>query len=59
MPKLNFKKKLPRLFITLLGVAFILWGLTDIMLGFFGKSAIAVITNIRREGGERNETIRG
>jgi len=59
MSESNSKKILPRLLITLLGVAFILWGLTDIMLGLFGKTTTAVITNIRREGGERNETIRG
>ncbi|MDP3912533.1 MAG: hypothetical protein Q8R96_02205 [Bacteroidota bacterium] len=59
MKESKSKKILPRLLITLLGVAFILWGLTDIMLGLFGESATAVITDIRREGGERNETIRG
>jgi hypothetical protein len=59
MSESNTKKILPRLLITLLGVAFILWGLTDIMLGLLGESTTAVITNIRREGGERNETIRG
>jgi len=59
MTESNSKKILPRLLISLLGVAFILWGITDIMLGLFGESATAVITNIRREGGERNETIRG
>jgi hypothetical protein len=59
MTESNSKRILPRLLITLLGVAFILWGLTDIMLGLFGESATAVITDIRREGGERNETIRG
>ncbi len=59
MTESNSRKVLPRLLISLLGVAFILWGLTDIMLGLFGESTTAVITNIRREGGERNETIRG
>ena len=59
MTESNSKNILPRLLITLLGIAFILWGITDIMLGLYGKSATAVITNIRREGGERNETIRG
>lgn len=59
MSEANSKKILPRLLISLLGVAFIVWGLTDIMLGLFGESTTAVITHIRREGGERNETIRG
>jgi hypothetical protein len=55
----NFKKILPCVLITLLGISFIVWGLTTLVLGFAGKSALAVVTNIRREGGERNETIRG
>jgi hypothetical protein len=58
MTESNSKKILPRLLITLLGIAFILWGVTDIMLGLYGESATAVITHIRREGGERNEVIR-
>ena len=48
-----------RIFITLLGVAFILLGLTTVLLGIYGESAMAVISDIRREGGERNEMIRG
>jgi hypothetical protein len=50
-------KPLPRLLITLLGLVFIFWGLSGVMLGFFGEETSAVITHIRREGGERNETI--
>jgi hypothetical protein len=59
MSKLNFRKKIPRLLISLLGVAFILWGISNLILGIIGKKGTAVITNIRREGGERNEAIRG
>jgi len=52
--------KLPtRIFITLLGFAFIVWGLATISLGFIGDDGTAVITDIRREGGERNEVKRG
>ncbi|MDD2306170.1 MAG: hypothetical protein PHP53_15820 [Prolixibacteraceae bacterium] len=52
--------KLPtRIFITLLGFAFIVWGLATITLGFIGDDGTAVITDIRREGGERNEVKRG
>jgi len=52
--------KLPtRIFITLLGFAFIVWGLSTIALGFIGNDRTAVITDIRREGGERNEVKRG
>lgn len=50
-------KPLPRLLITVLGLAFILWGFSGVMLGLFGEETAAVITSIRREGGERNEVI--
>jgi len=53
-------KSIPaRIFITLLGAGFILWGSSTIALGLVGKKATAVITNVRREMGERNEAIRG
>jgi hypothetical protein len=42
-----------RILISLLGVSFILWGVTAVVLGYAGESATAVITHIRREGGER------
>ncbi|MDO9258208.1 MAG: hypothetical protein Q7U54_22035 [Bacteroidales bacterium] len=48
-----------RILITLIGVAFIAWGLTTLALGFVGTKATALITDIRREGGERNEVKRG
>ena len=44
-----------RFFLSLLGFAFIVWGLTTVALGLFGEKETAVITDIRREGGERNE----
>jgi len=59
MRRNNFKNLPARILITALGVAFILWGISTLALGFFGKKATALITDIRREGGERNETIRG
>lgn len=52
-------KILPRVLISLLGIALILFGLSHIILGFAGKSTSAVITSIRREGGERAEVIPG
>ena len=55
----KLSRLLTRVLITLLGIAFITWGISTVMLGFFGIKGTAVITNIRREGGERNETIRG
>lgn len=59
MTKPKSSKLLARIFITLLGFAFIVWGLATITLGFIGATGIAVITDIRREGGERNEIKRG
>ena len=38
-----------------MGAALIFVGGTEILLGFAGKSAFAVITNIRCEGGERTD----
>ena len=59
MAKAKFSYLLTRLFITLLGIAFIAYGLSTIMLGFFGEKGTAVITSIRREGGERDQAIPG
>jgi len=59
MTKFSFKDFIKRFFITLIGVAFILYGLSTLLLGFMGERATAVITDIRREGGERNEVKRG
>lgn len=42
-----------RIFITLLGVGMILWGVGTVALGLVGERGTAVITNVRREGGER------
>jgi hypothetical protein len=46
-------KRLPGILISLLGVAFILWGTMSVALGVFGEEATAYVTHIRREGGER------
>ena len=46
-------KFIPRILITILGIAIILMGISQVILGVVGKSAPAVITSIRREGGER------
>ena len=48
-----------RFFLSLLGFAFIAWGLATTTLGFAGEKGTAVITGIRREGGERNDGKRG
>lgn len=46
---------IPRILITLLGIALILMGMSEIFLGFAGERADAVVTDIRREGGERTD----
>lgn len=45
-----------RIFITLLGAALILWAAGSLALGLFGECATAVVTHVRREGGERADT---
>lgn len=59
MTKPTISKVLTRIFITLLGIGFLTWGISTIMLGLIGETETAVITNIRREQGERDEVIRG
>jgi len=50
---------LKRVVITLLGIALIIYGVGMAMLGFVGVRATAVITSIRRQGGERDEAVPG
>jgi hypothetical protein len=47
---------IPRILISLLGLGLILMGSSEIMLGMTGKSTTGVITSIRREGGERDDS---
>lgn len=49
----------PRVLLTLIGIALIFTGLSEMILGFAGESAEAVVTDIRREGGERTDVIPG
>lgn len=51
------QKLLPRILISILGATFILWGTMSAALGIFGEQTTAVITHIRREGGERADVI--
>lgn len=39
----------------MIGLTFILWGIGNVALGVLGEQATAVITDIRREGGERTD----
>ncbi|MGI1660178.1 MAG: hypothetical protein ACRKFN_14655 [Desulfitobacterium sp.] len=41
--------------LSLLGVAFIFWGSGSLALGISGEQTTAVVTDIRREGGERTD----
>lgn len=49
------RKHLPRILISLLGAAFILWGAMSVVLDAFGEQTTATVTHIRREGGERTD----
>ncbi len=49
------KGLISRILITLLGIGLIFMGASQAILGFTGKSTSAVITDIRREGGERTD----
>lgn len=55
--KLDSGNIFKRVFISILGIGLILWALGDVALGIFGERGMAVITNIRRQGGERGEGI--
>lgn len=57
MCKLNVNKKSGSTFVIFIAIMFILFGLARIWLGFIGEKDMALITNIRRQGGERNDTI--
>ena len=49
------KGLIPRILISLLGIGLIFMGVSQAVLGFAGKSTSAVVTSIRREGGERTD----
>ncbi len=48
---------LEKIFLALMGLLFIIYGLMVPVLNVAGSKAIGSITDIRREGGERNEMI--
>lgn len=50
---------LARILLSLLGMAFILYNIGSPLLGVFGERDTAVLTSIRRQGGERDEMIPG
>jgi len=55
MDKAVVRKQLSRVLISLLGAAFIFWGVSLFALGLVGTKDTAVITSVRRQGGERRE----
>lgn len=52
MSKIKTSNIFFRIFISIIGIGFILWGIGTITLGVIGEKSIGVITNVRREGGE-------
>lgn len=48
-----------RILLSMLGMAFLLYSVGAPLLGIIGERDTALITSIRRQGGERNETVRG
>lgn len=55
MAESRLKSLITRLFITIIGLGFILWGISIVSLGFVGERESALITEVRRQGGQRNE----
>lgn len=48
-------KPMPRLLIVVVAYGLIIMGISQIALRFFGDPAVATITSMRREGGERSD----
>lgn len=57
MFRFNGNKKLGSIFVIFIAVMLILFGLIQVSLGLIGEKDTAIITNIRRQGGERNEAV--
>lgn len=55
MAKSSIGDKIMRIIISMLGAALILWAVATVTLGFVGERGRAVITNVRRQGGERTD----
>lgn len=56
MAKSKYDNAVARILITLLGLLLVLWGVGSVVLGVVGERDTAVITSIRRQGGERNDS---
>lgn len=57
MFRINVNKKFGSIFVIFIAVMLILFGLVRISLGVVGEKDTAIVTNIRRVGGERNDAI--
>lgn len=57
MFRINANKKFGPTLVVFVAVIFIIYGLIHVTLGIIGEKDTAIITNIRRQGGERNEAI--
>lgn len=57
MFRFNVNKKFGSIFVTIIAIMLILYGLIHIYLGIVGEKDTAIITNIRRQGAERNESV--
>ena len=57
MFKIKANKKIGQILVLFIAIMFVLYGSMHIYLGFFGVKDRAVITGIRRQGGERNEPV--
>lgn len=57
MFRINANKKFGPTLVVFVAVIFIIYGLIHVALGVIGEKDTAIITNIRRQGGERNEAI--
>lgn len=55
MSRKRRESPIPRVLLSLLCAAFILWAVVSLMLGIFGERATATLDSIRRVGGERPE----
>lgn len=51
------RKKSGSLFIIFIAIMLIIFGMVRVTLGFIGEKDTAIITSIRRQGGERNDPV--
>lgn len=51
----NINRRSGSVFVTLIAVMLIAFGFLRISLGLFGEESTALVTHVRRQGGERNE----